>query len=868
VGAGRSYACQDGDSVTILLEREGELAALRSAGADAREGRGSIVLVSGEAGIGKSSLVQAWTADPGADVRVLTGWCDDFLTNRALGPLHDVARSVGGPLAAAVADGDVGAVLEAALAELSYPLGATILLLEDMHWSDDATLDVVRYVGRRIEALPAVLALTYRSDDVGPGHPLTGVLGAFPAGAVRRVVPRQLSRSAVAELTIGSGLDPDDVVRITGGNPFFVTELAAAGTVVPASVGDAVLARVRKMPQQTQHAVEALSVVPGSVSEDLAQVLVPDFTDLARAERRGVLVVEQDTVRFRHELARRAVLTSLPESVQVRHHRVVLDHLMETGADAARIMHHAAGARRPEVIATYGPVAAAQAHRAGSYREAAAHHERVLARPELLDQADLARLLEEHAWTLYNLLRLPEAAEAAERAVALRVALGDRCAHVRALLTEARMLYMTSRPEEAHARLAVAASLLDQIFDRELEAEFRTHRLALFHLTDHHEEVVTEWPVVQALVDDLGRTDLRVYCDVYGGGSQVMFGEAAGLDAVRAAVGLGREHGHIEPAARAYTNLVLFLVLVRRWADAAAQVDEALRFYGDYDLRSHHYDTMSQNVHMHVLQGRWQEARALVEGFVRQEDEPGTLRAVTLGAEALLAVRAGAPDAEARVHEAWQASMGSRSESLIPSACAGMEWAWLSGDPAAAERFVGPALQKAGQTIWLGHVRWRLALLGRPASPEGVLTEPERSSLQGDWRTAAAGWAELGMPFERGVELLQAGEREAVLESLRVFEQLGAEPAARLARKRLRELGMRSIPRGPTAATRENPLGLTERQAEVLELIAEGLTNAEIAERLVVSIRTVDHHVSTVLQKLGVASRKDAAARAAALPPA
>jgi predicted ATPase len=176
----------------VLLERDSELTALRDAVAGAADGNGSIVLISGEAGIGKSSLVRTWSADPGTEARVLIGWCDDFLISRPLGPLHDIGRQAGGDLAAAVADGDVGAVLDVLLTELAYPLAPTVLVIEDVHWADEATLDVVRYVGRRIHGLPAVLVLTLRDDAVGPDHPLAGVVGVLPPRSTHRLVLRAL----------------------------------------------------------------------------------------------------------------------------------------------------------------------------------------------------------------------------------------------------------------------------------------------------------------------------------------------------------------------------------------------------------------------------------------------------------------------------------------------------------------------------------------------------------------------------------------------------------------------------------------------------------------------------------------------------
>ena len=851
--------------MTSLLERDAALAALSAAVASAEQRRGCIALVTGEAGIGKSSLIHTWLESQGTDARVLVGWCDDFLTSRPFGPLHDVGRTVGGELAEVLRSGDVGGVLDAVLTELAYPLAPTIIVLEDMHWADEATLDVVRYVGRRIEPLPAVLVLTYRDDEVGPDHPLTGVLGALPNTSVHRVVLPPLSRRAIAALTVDRGLEPDEVLRATGGNPFFVTELVAGGGAIPASVGDAVMARIRKLPRAAQQAVEALAVVPGLIPTDLLAVLVPDLDAVTVVERRGMLVTENGGVRFRHELARDAVLATTPDTAQIAYHGRVLDHLLTADAEAALLLHHAAGAHRADVIARYGPVAATQAFNVGAHREAAAHHRRVLAHPELLAPDDLARLLEEHAWALLNLLRITEAVGVAERAVQLRSELDDRAAHVRALLTFARVLYLTGEPDEAQRRIAEAQAMLGAVGQDDVEAEVRTHRLALAHLTDEHEVVLEDWHATVALARRIGRTDLRIYGDVYGGTSTVMRGDARGLEAIEAAIEAGWSEGWLEALARAYTNLVLSLVLLRRWDEALARIDEAIRFYDDHQFRGHRYDTVAQWAQLLVHRGEWAEATRLLGELDRSANEAGALRSLTLAAEALLAVRTGAPDAADVLTRAWSETRDGRSESMVPTACAGIEWAWLTGRPQAADPFVEVALPKVAGTLWLEHLRWRLPLVGRAHDADDVRGEPERTSLTGDHRGAAAAWSALGMPFEAAVELLHLDEPEPALEALLAFERLGAQPAARLARQRLRDLGVRNIPRGPTSATRDHPLGLTPRQVEVLELLAEGLTNAEIADRLVVSIRTVDHHVSTVLQKLGVSSRKEAAERAAAI---
>ena len=134
------------------------------------------------------------------------------------------------------------------------------------------------------------------------------------------------------------------------------------------------------------------------------------------------------------------------------------------------------------------------------------------------------------------------------------------------------------------------------------------------------------------------------------------------------------------------------------------------------------------------------------------------------------------------------------------------------------------------------------------------------AGLRGDWRTAAAAWERVGDGYERALELVDSGEVGPTTEGLVVLDELGAVPSADLARRRLRALGATRLPRRSPPVRRPNPAGLTERQLDVLELLAEGATNAEIADRLHLSVRTVDHHVGGIFSRLGTRSRRDAAA--------
>jgi ATP/maltotriose-dependent transcriptional regulator MalT len=854
--------------VDALLEREGELAALDAALHDAAGGRGSVVLVPGEAGIGKSTLVRAWLDDPGHDARLLVGFCDDFLTSRTLGPLHDVARTVGGALADAVAAADTTAVLEELLAALSHPLQPTVLVLEDLHWADEATLDVVRYVGRRIDRLPAVLVVTFRDDEVGPEHPLTGVLGVIPSRHVRRVTPHPLSRRAVATLVAGTELDADGVLASTGGNPFFVTELAQTDSALPASVSDAVLARLGALPRGVRDAVELLSVLPRPLPIGELEVLLPDPTVVATAEEHGLLVVRDGAVAFRHELARQAVQESLPASTRTRYHSTVLAHLTRDGADpdAAAVLHHAVGAGRVDVIVAYGPEAAYEAYRAGSHRQALGHQERVLRHAELLHPETHARLLEEHAWSRYNLHQLDVAADVAAELLALRERQGDAEESIRAMILCSRMVYIAGRSAEATAALARAEASIGAATSPRTRAEVAVQHISLAHLLDRLDEAIVLADASADLFAQVGDVSLQVHARHYSSASRVLLGDEGGLDGMWGALELGLAAGIDEPVARVYTNLVEMLLILRRWDELRRVAETAIAFYDDHDMPAHRYNTRGQLARLELFQGRWDDADAQLRRLVASTDAPGVLGGVSAQAFALLAIRRGDDDADERLAEAWELAVHSESaQYMAPTAGAAIERAWLAGTPDDAEEYLAAAAPGLDRTLFGATLAWRSSLVGHRADPETVVSEPERTSLAGDHTAAAAGWGALGMPYEQGLELMLAGDEVSVRSALELFDDLGAAPAARLARARLKELGVRAIPRGPKPATREHPVGLTARQAEVLELVAEGLTNAEIADRLVVSVRTVDHHVSAVLQKLGVESRQEAAERAARL---
>jgi tetratricopeptide (TPR) repeat protein len=410
-----------------LLERDHPLDVLIERARRAADGHGGLVLVAGEAGIGKTVLLRTFAASIRATAQPLWGLCDPLTTPRPLGPLRDVAAELDAGVSALLAEGapqhDIfAAVLDALRGR------ARVLIVEDLHWADQATLDLVRYLARRVHGLPLLLVLSYR-DSVGAEHPLRPVLGDLVSSPdARRLQLVPLSRTAVAELLSDHPLDPDDVHRRTAGNPFFVSQiLAQPESPLPESVRDAVIARTAALPAPARRGLELLSCAPEGVSGELLAALkvpvglVETLTDTGLVDRRG------PGLAFRHEIARTAVLQATPPGVEAALHLTMIEALERIGGEASVLVHHADAAGDVPRILRYTPAAAVEAAGSGAHREALACYELAL-RHVGEDRAARAALFEGMSEQLYVSDRLAEAIEVRTRALELHRELGDHLA--------------------------------------------------------------------------------------------------------------------------------------------------------------------------------------------------------------------------------------------------------------------------------------------------------------------------------------------------------------------------------------------------------------------------------------------------------
>jgi len=842
-----------------LLEREGPLGALTAARNSAGEGHGSVVLVTGEPGIGKTALVTRFVEGLGVDAHVLWGTCDDLSIPRPLGPFRDLALSASPSLERELtSDTPPHRFHSMLLEELEAAPRPTVLVLEDVHWADEATVDAMTVIGRRIAGLPAVLILTYRSGEVDPGHPLHSALGAIRSGTSLYLQLAPLSHHAVATL---AGENGDRVYAVTGGNPFYVTEMIAALPVgLPPSVASAVLGRASRLANSSRRLVELVSMVPSRIETRLLDIVMPDWAAAAEEpERRQLLSVDLHQVSFRHELARAAIRSSVPAARRRGLHAEILEALVATGADPADIVHHAEAAGDVEVVATHALVAARSAAALESNREAYSHFRRAVEFADRLPLPEQATLFEELAIAAYTVDRLPDALSAVERAIQINTELGEQKAVGRCMRVLSRCHWYAGDGEasmrEAHAAIRILEPLGESV---ELARAYSgLSQLAM--LASRTGETVEWGNRAVELAERLGDEAVKTHALVNIGAIRMQADPtdtATLLKAYRLADAIGDRH----EAVRAVLNLGYSAITWIEPETARRYTSMAIAYAEEHQVDSLLLYAKAMSAWLHLREGNWEESERISRVAVEAGTSVAQLLAKTVLTE--LAIRRGDADAAERLADlAEQADRTGELQRIGPVLQLETEWALTTKAQMPSERFerakriMQPATGWAETTV----AAWA-AVAGISIRIEEKAPEPHAAMIEHDWAGAADAFGAVGWTYDRALMLSLLKEEPALAEALDIARRLGARPLEERVSKRMRELGM-TVPHRPRETTLANPAGLTARQLEVLELLAEGLTNTEIAERLFVSPRTAEHHVEAILTKLGVSSRREAADR-------
>ncbi len=859
-----------------LLERSEQLGTLgEDLAGVVRSGQGRIVVVSGEAGIGKTALLRRFCADLEGSARVLWAGCDPLFTPRPLGPVLDLAELIGGGAAPQAADAtrpyEIAAVL---LRELSAT--PAVVVLEDLHWADEATLDVIGVLGRRISAVPVLLVLTYRDDELDRAHPLRIVLGSLPgSGQVSRLGLTCLSRQAVAKLAGPAGLSSRELHRWTSGNPFFVTEVLAAGTArIPHTVRDAVLARAARLSRAARELLDAVAVVPGRAELRLLDALVLAATDaLDECLGCGMAVLADDCVEFRHDIERQVVEASIPPGRRAALHRAVLGALAgQQAPDLARLVHHAEAGGDADAMLRFGPAAAEHAAAAGARREAVDLYARTLKFAARLEPAERAGLIERFAAHGYFTATGERITETLREAEQIYERTGDVPGRARVLRQLGKQLGLEGRLHESRTVLLQAVALLEEGPPGAELARTCATLSATYAASDGatDDADAIRWGIRAIdLAEQLACADALVYALNNVGTVEVRRGDLDGLAKLERSRDLAAQTGDETGVGRAYLHLSLVLGSRREWPLAERFIEPGARYCHEHGLEAWQAWLTALSADSALARGRWDDAVQIATTLLGTV--PARFSHARCGALVVLAkvrARRGESGYQALLDDATRVGKAMSLPFLLaPIAGARAEAAWLAGAPPqriAQEAGHGPVADHLGASWFPGELeiwRWRAGL---PCDNPASLAEPYRREITGDYAGAAQWWEDRGCAYEAALALA-GGDRAAQRRALDMLHWMGARGAAAAVSQRLHALGERGLPRGPRPVTAAHPAGLTSRQAEILGLLAAGLSNAEIASRLVVSARTVDHHVSAILRKLGARTRGEASAQAARL---
>ncbi len=855
-----------------LIERDGFLALLQTQLKNIGEGEGHCIFVSGEAGIGKTSLVKAFREENNHNCLIYQGACDALFTPRPLAPLYDIMWQVNNNLwANSHSMEERSKLFTSFFREVSKKKEKLIIVFEDIHWADEATLDFIKFFARRIAQLRCLFMLTYRDDEIHSGHPLKNILGQLPPDSFSRLKLTPLSKPTVEKMALAKGYNPEDVYSISGGNPFYVNEiLASYSPGVPENIKDSILSIYPRQHEKIKQVWDLLSILPTGLDIQYFEKMDPLYVAAVHESlHTTILVLKESAVFFKHELYRRTIEASLSPLARISLNKKMLDLFMESyeeNRDIERIVHHAKNANEYETVVKYAPLAAREAATVGAHIEASRLYLSAIEYYQGTDKNTLTELYEKYAYECYLTNQIKEAIIYITRSLQLCKEKNDKEKIGSNLRFLSRLWWFDGNGKNAEQCAEEAIEVLEAEPSSSSQAMAYSNMSQMKMITGQFAECISWGEKAIAIAVELNDDETLSHALNNVGAVQmrVLSSAQKGAALVKQSLDIALKHSYHEHVARAYMNLIINGIAIKDYATAATAMEEGILYCEERDLDSWTNYMLSLKSKLKLETGSWKEAYGIADTLLKKDIHPPSGKMYALDVIIKIKMRRGDEDtlpllleAQTKVFEV----MG--LQSIILLMITFLEYEWITGklfiEPAILDRTVNMVRQMNTFFDYNEFAFWLYK--ARKQQLPGELYEGYQSHDTTAALKAAMLWERLGCTYEQALCLFE-GTDEDKRKAITIVHELGANAVSEKMKLEMRSAGIKSIPRGIRKTTLSNPAFLTPRELDILELLKQGLQNKEIASRLFISVKTVDHHISSIFFKLDVKSRTNAVTEA------
>lgn len=856
-----------------LVERDGFMVSLQQQFEAILAGEGHCILLSGEAGIGKTALIKAFCKQHAGQCSIYQGYCDGLFTPRPLAPLYDMLWQVNKERWPAPPLHEERSVLFADFfQELRSKKGRLLLLFEDIHWADEGTLDFIKFFIRRIDQLPCLFILTYREDEIHSRHPLRNVLGQLPPDSFTKIALAPLSKEAVVGMATRKGYNGEDVYRISGGIPFYVNEiLASYSPGVPDNIKDSILAVYERQDEGTKNAWQIFSVIPEGLEVDrFSMIKAAQDKAVNHCFTIAVIVVQNDKVVFKHELYRRTIEESLTLFRRIELNKMMLGLFLESfeeKGEIERILHYAKNANEKELVVKYAPEAARKAASIGAHIQAAKLFLTAIEYCERNNSNQLMSLYEAYAYECYLSNQIKESIAFTEKMLAFWKEKAELQKIGASLHFLSRLWWFAGNRKNAENFAWQAIDVLKDQPASSTKAMAFSNVSQLKMLSDETAECILWGEQAVEMAGELGNEQILSHALNNVGTVQLLMpsSEQKGLARLQQSLEIALQHGFDEHAARAYTNLGAVLVKKRNYTLAQKTLDDGIRYCEERDLYSWTTYMLSWKARMNFETGNWSMACNIAESLLTNSNQPATTKITVVIVLARINMRRGEKNVLPLLLEAKALAFETMElQRIIPVMVAFLEFEWLTGKTIIAKEDIeqtAKLMQKAGIEAEKNEFAFWMAKSLRKMPASNITALKYDTSSKEKIRKAAAFWEKAGCPYEQAL-VLSEGQEEDKKKAIAIILELDATAVAEKMKQEMRNLGIKNIPRGIRSSTRSNAAFLTAREMDILQLLKGELPNREIAAQLYISPKTVDHHISSILFKLDADSRSKAVTEA------